>query len=131
MDHKGREWYRPVAPILLEKNASYFTGENNIHPLCEYMLLDVEVLSEKKKAMEGTEHVDGTARMQTISSREQNPFIFDLLTYLDKHYNQKALINTSFNIKGEPIVHTLEDAVCSAKNMKLDGVVLNGKVEVL
>jgi len=131
MDHKGREWYRPVAPILLGKNAGYFTGENNIHSLCEYMLLDVKVLSEKKEAMEGTVHVDGTARMQTISRREQNPFIFDLLSFLDTHYNQKALINTSFNIKGEPIVHNLEDAVRSAKNMKLDAVVLNGKVEVL
>ncbi len=131
MQHKKREWYRPVAPIMLEKNAKYFTGKNSIHHLSKYMLLDFLILPEKQKELIGAVHINGTARIQTIFNKEENPFIYDLLTYLDENHNVKALINTSFNIKGEPIVHTIEDAVKSAKNMQLDAVVLNGKLELL
>ncbi len=129
--HKGREWYRPVAPIMLVKNAKYFTGLSEIHHLSDLMLLDFEVLEEKKNETEGVVHVDGTARIQTIRDRNQNEFMFDLLSYLDDHYNIKALINTSFNKRGEPIVHTHDDALQSAKNMNLDAVVINGKMQML
>jgi carbamoyltransferase len=131
MGHKKREWYRPVAPVMLEKNAKYFTGGKDIHHLSRFMLLDFPVLPEKRKEMEGAVHVDGTARIQTFFDRSGNPYIFDLLTLLDKKYGVKALINTSFNIRGEPIVHTCDDAVKSAKSMKLDAVVLNGKLSRL
>ena len=128
---KKREWYRPVAPVMLEKNAKYFTGLKKIHHLSRYMLLDFRIIKEKMKEIEGVVHVDDTSRIQTIFNKEDNPFIFDLLTELDEKYNVRALINTSFNIKGEPIVHTIEDAIRSAKNMKLDGLVLNGKFQIL
>ena len=59
--------------------------------------------------------------------RDDNPFLYDLLDLLDEKYGLKALINTSFNQRGEPIVHTPEDALSSAKTMKLDGVIVNGK----
>jgi carbamoyltransferase len=127
MEHKGREWYRPVAPIMLERNTKTVTGIDEIHPLSRYMLLDFAILPEKRKEMEGVVHVDGTSRIQTIFQRGDNPFLFDLLELLDEKYGLKALINTSFNQRGEPIVHTPEDALASAKAMQLDGVVLNGK----
>ncbi len=119
MYHKGREWYRPVAPIMLEKNAKYFTGLSGIHHLSEFMLLDFDILNDNKKEIEGVVHVDGTARIQTIYKKEQNPFMFELLSLLDNEYNIKALINTSFNKRGEPIVHTSDDALNSAKNMTI------------
>ncbi len=131
MEHKGREWYRPVAPIMLEKNAKYFTGLTNVHHLSDLMLLDFDILEEKKSEIEGVVHVDGTARIQTICDEHQNKFMYHLLRYLDEHYNIKAVINTSFNKRGEPIVHTAEDAILSAKNMKLDAVVLNGHLQIL
>ncbi|NQU55184.1 MAG: hypothetical protein HQ522_21915 [Bacteroidetes bacterium] len=131
IEKKGREWYRPLAPIALENNTKYFTGLSNIHPLSKYMLLDFSVLPEKQKEIQGAIHADGTARFQTLSEGEDNPFIFDLLKYLDKNYKVKALINTSFNSQGEPIVHTEEDAINSAKKMDLDGIVLNGKFQLL
>jgi carbamoyltransferase len=131
MIHKGREWYRPVAPVMLEENAQYFTGENNIHHLCDYMLLDLPIHPDKTKEIEGVVHVDGTARIQIIRNKQQNPFMFALLTRLNEKYGIKALINTSFNKRGEPIVHTAENAIHSAKNMKLDGVVINGKFKPL
>jgi len=130
-EHKKREWYRPVAPVMLEKNAKYFTELTEIHHLSKYMLLDFKISDGKKREIEGVVHVDGTSRIQTIFKHEENPFIFDLLTELDKNFDVKALINTSFNIKGEPIVHTAEDAERSAKNMKLDGFVINGKLQML
>lgn len=127
MEQKGREWYRPLAPVALEKNTRYFTGLDEIHPLSEFMLVDFWVLAERQKELAGAVHADGTARFQTIFRKEQNPFSFDLLHLLDEKYNVRALINTSFNGKGEPIVHTSENALAAAQNMNLDGVVLNGK----
>jgi len=130
-DHKKREWFRPVAPIMLEKNSKYFTGLAEIHHLSKYMLLDFKILPEKIKEIEGVVHIDRTSRIQTIYKRNDNPFIYDLLFELDQNYGIKALINTSFNIKGEPIVHATGDAICSAHNMNLDAVVLNGKIQII
>ncbi len=126
--HKNREWYRPVAPIMLEKNTKYFTGLDKIHHLSKYMLLDFKIDPVKRKEIEGVVHVDGTSRIQTIFNRSDNPFVYDLLKLLDERYDIKALINTSFNKRGEPIVHSEDDALRSAKEMQLDGVVLNGKL---
>ncbi|WP_430816801.1 carbamoyltransferase C-terminal domain-containing protein [Carboxylicivirga sp. RSCT41] len=130
MTHKKREWYRPVAPIMLSKNARYFTGRESIHHLAKYMLLDFLVADDKQKEIEGVVHVDGTSRIQTVE-HDDNPYVYALLSHLDKKYGIKALINTSFNVRGEPIVHNEAGAVKSAKNMKLDAVVLNGKFQSL
>jgi carbamoyltransferase len=131
MAHKKREWYRPVAPIMLEKNSKYFTGCDKIHHLSKYMLLDFNILNSKIEELEGAVHIDDTARIQTIFNRSDNPFMYDLLEFIDKKHDIKALINTSFNVRGEPIVHTIEDARKSAENMKLDAVVLNGELKIL
>ena len=127
IEKKGREWYRPLAPVALEENVKYFTGQSTIHPLSKFMLLDFAILPEKQQEITGASHADGTARFQSISKESDNPFLFALLKRLDEKYSIKALINTSFNTGGEPIVHTEEDALQSAKKMQLDGVVLNGK----
>ena len=129
MQHKGREWYRPVAPVMLEKNACWFTGKTSIHQLSQYMLLQFDVLPERKQELAGAVHADGTSRIQTLFSREQNPYLWDLLSLLDEKYNIKALINTSFNSNGEPIVHTAADAWSSARKMGIDGLVINGKLQ--
>ena len=95
------------------------------------MLLDFNIEAKKQDEIPGVIHANGTARIQTIFSCDDNPYLFDLLTVLDEHYQVKALINTSFNIQGEPIVHTCNDALESAKKMGIDGVVLNGKLQLL
>lgn len=130
IDKKGREWYRPIAPLMLKRNLEYFTGvEESV--LAKYMLRDFDILEERRKEIEGVVHVNGSSRIQIIDSIDDNPFMYSLLDNLDKNYGIKALINTSFNKRGEPIVHTVEDAMNSAKNMKLDGVVLNGEIVLL
>ncbi|HSH52669.1 MAG TPA: carbamoyltransferase C-terminal domain-containing protein, partial [Bacteroidales bacterium] len=126
--HKKREWYRPIAPVMLEKNAKYFTGLDKIHHLSKFMLLDFKIDQHTRKEIEGVVHVDRTSRIQAIFNRSDNPFLYDLLKLLDEKYKIKALINTSFNKKGEPIVHTEDDALHLAKEMQLDGVVINGNL---
>ena len=128
MKHKKREWYRPVAPVMLLKNTEYFTGRTGVPHLSRYMLLDFPVLKDKIKELRGAVHIDGTARIQTLFDRSENPYLYNLLTLIDEKYGVKALINTSFNVRGEPIVHTCIDALKSAKDMSLDAVVLNGKL---
>lgn len=131
MDMKGREWYRPVAPVMLQRNIPDYTGLNKIPRIAKFLLLEFPVLPDKQKEIEGVVHINGTSRIQAIEKREENPYLFDLLDYLEKEYGIKALINTSFNSKGEPIVHTAEDARKSAKKMQLDVLIVNGKTETL
>ncbi len=122
---KRREWYRPVAPVMLEKNTRYFVLKEHIHHLSKYMLLNFFIPEKRRTEIAGTVHVDGTARIQTIFNREQHHFLYDLLVLLDGTYQMKALINTSFNVRGKPMVHSREDAFAQAKEMKLDAVVIN------
>jgi len=131
INKKGREWYRPLAPVALEKNTRYFTGEKSIHHLSKYMLLDFKVLPDKRDEIPGVVHADGTARFQTIFEKRQNPFLYDLLIFLDMNYGIKALINTSFNGKDEPMVHTEYDAIATAEKLKLDYMLINGKLKVI
>jgi len=131
IEKKGREWYRPLAPLALEKNTRYFTGLKVVHHLSKYMLLDFPVQPGRHEELAGAIHADGTARFQTIFEKADNPFMYDLLSYLDETHGIKALINTSFNAGGEPIVHTENDAKRSADKMQLDGLVMNGKFSVL
>ncbi len=128
MECKKREWYRPIAPIMLEKNAKKVTGETNISKLADYMLLDFVIKPDFRKELEGVIHINGTSRIQVLRNRFQNPFLYDILEYLDNNHQILALINTSFNIKGEPIVHTSEQALASGKKMGIDAIVLNGKI---
>ena len=57
----------------------------------------------------GGVHKDGTSRIQVLFGREENPLLWDVLTLLDTEYGHIALLNTSFNCSGEPIVHTLRE----------------------
>jgi carbamoyltransferase len=129
VEHKQREWYRPVAPVMLKKNTRYFTGIDEINPLSEFMLLDFPILEQKIEEIPGVVHANSTARIQTLFKRESNPWLYDLLSLLDEQYNVKALINTSFNAKGDPIVHSTNDAIKSASKMGIEHVVINGKIQ--
>ncbi len=128
-DCKNREWYRPIAPIILKSLANKITGKK-INHLAKFMLLDFKILQSYQNKLEGVIHVNGTSRIQSIEKND-NPFIYDLLTYLFEKHNIYGLINTSFNKRGEPIVHTAKDALNSAKNMKLDAVVINYELIIL
>ena len=128
MEIKRREWYRPVAPIMLEENARKVTGQK-INRLARFMLMDYTITPEYRAQMAGVVHTNNTARIQTIADESENPFMFCLLSHLYEKHGILALVNTSFNVQGEPIVHTPKQALESAKLMNLDGLVLNGKFQ--
>jgi carbamoyltransferase len=130
MEVKKREWYRPVAPIMLTEVAEIVT-EQSIHHLSKYMLLDFTIKPAFARELEGIIHANNTARIQTISSENENPFMFRLLHFLYQNYHILALINTSFNAQGEPIVHSESDAIQSAKIMNLNGLVINNQFFIL
>lgn len=130
MNVKKREWYRPVAPIMLLENAK-LVAEQNVTSLARFMLQDFTVKEEYREKIAGVVHANNTARIQTISNEKENPFMFRLLKFLHEKHGVLALINTSFNAAGEPIVHTPEQAMDSAKKMNLDGIVINGVLTTL
>lgn len=125
MNVKKREWYRPVAPIMLLELAKKIAIQKPKN-LSKFMLMDFHIKEEFQKDLAGVIHINGTSRIQTIASEKDNPFMYKLLKRLEKD-GILALINTSFNIQGKPIVHTKEDALLAFKTMPLDGLVLNGK----
>jgi len=126
---KQREWYRPLAPVMQEKHLHHFTNESGPTSLSKYMLTEFKIRSESFAEIEGAVHVDGTSRIQTLSAREENPFLYDLLDILEAQYGIRVLLNTSFNSKGMPLVHTREDAFEEAGKMGIKYLVINGKLE--
>ena len=104
---KQRESYRPVAPVTIEKRVNdYFVGPQS----SPFMLYKYDVLESKKNEIEGAIHYDGSARVQTIT-KESNAFLYDLIKTYGEKTGTYVLLNTSLNLKGDPIVNTLEDSL--------------------
>jgi carbamoyltransferase len=81
------------------------------------------VREEYKSKLEAITHVDGTARVQTVTQK-QNPWLHELLTWMDQRTGIGVLLNTSFNIAGKPILNTYRDAIWMLENTKMDGLIL-------
>jgi len=104
---KFRQAFRPFAPIVTyEKAKDIFVGEDE----SPFMLRAKQVRAEWRDRIPAIVHVDGTARVQTVR-REHNERMYDLLMEFEKLTGVPVLVNTSFNIKGEPIVETPQDAM--------------------
>lgn len=117
---KFREWFRPFAPITMEEHVEeyfHFSGEST------YMTYAPRVKENYQKELLSITHEDGTARVQTVT-REQNKFIYDLLSEFKKEQGIGVLLNTSFNIKGKPILTTIEDAIYNLENTEMDYVLV-------
>jgi len=117
---KFREWYRPLAPVIIEElTHEYFDAK---HP-SPFMLLVANVLPEQRVVIPAVTHIDGSARLQTVAHK-QNPQYYNLIAEFNRQTGIPVLLNTSFNGKGEPIVETPQDAINSFLKMKLDALVL-------
>jgi carbamoyltransferase len=123
---KFREGFRPFAAIVTEKECGDYFDHDYPNP---YMLLVYNVKEEYKAIMPSLTHVDGTVRIQTVNEKENAP-MFKLLNAFNQLSGYPVLINTSFNIKGEPIVCTPEDAVHSFVNADIDYLILNDIIVV-
>lgn len=120
---KFREAFRPFAPVCLyEDGAKYFEADPDQQPL-QYMIGVVPVRQEWQSKLGAITHVDGTARPQFIK-RSVNPMYYDVVKAFGKKSGINVLLNTSFNLKGEPIVNTVSDAYNTYMKSGIDALVL-------
>jgi carbamoyltransferase len=117
---KDREDFRPVAPVVLEEEASNWFANADVSP---FMLFVYDVIPEKADQIPAVRHVDGTARIQTVN-RAQNPAYYDLLKAFQSRTGVPVLVNTSFNTRGEPIVCSPRDAIECFWTSPLDALVI-------
>jgi carbamoyltransferase len=123
---KFREAFRPFAPSVLGERASeYFELENaHEHLPARFMLYVVPVKPSKQQVIPAITHVDGTGRLQTVD-RATNPRYHQLISRFSQRTGVPVLLNTSFNLKGEPIVTTPENAFNTFMRSEMDMLVLN------
>jgi carbamoyltransferase len=119
-DIKDREDFRPVAPVVLEEEAEHWFVDARVSP---FMLFVFGVKPDKAMRIPAVRHVDGTARVQTIN-RLQHPLYYDLVKAFQQRTGVPVLVNTSFNVRGEPIVCTPRDAVSAFFASPLDALVI-------
>lgn len=126
---KFRELFRPFAPsVLLEKAEDFFElPQAERHFPARFMLYVTPVKEEKRGEVPAITHVDGSARPQTVF-KEQNPLYYGLIERFANLTGVPLLLNTSFNLKGEPIVCTPKDAFNTFTKSGLDLLVLGNKV---
>ncbi|MDH5545502.1 MAG: carbamoyltransferase [Gammaproteobacteria bacterium] len=117
---KFREEFRPFAPAVLAEHAETYFQCNIESP---YMLFVTPVRQGKDKVIPSVTHIDNTARLQTVSETD-NPRFHKLISSFYQITDIPILINTSFNIRGEPIVCTPEDALNCFENTDIDYLVI-------
>lgn len=121
---KFREWYRPFAPVVrLEDVNKYFEfcGESRFMSFCP------KIKSEYKNKLLEIVHVDNTCRVQTVTN-QQHPFLYSLLSEMEKNFMIPVLLNTSLNIRGKPIITHVENAVEILKTTDIDGMIINNTI---
>ena len=117
---KHREWYRPFAPVVrLEDVSKYFEWQRE----SRWMSFCPKVREEWREKLSAITHIDGTARVQTVT-REQNEWLYDLLTEFEKQSGIGVLLNTSFNVDGKPILSTIRDAFSILEKTEMDGLII-------
>ena len=123
---KFREPYRPFAPsVLLERAGDFFElPEPGRHYPARFMLYVVDVREDKRDVVPATTHVDGTGRLQTVA-REIAPRYYRLIERFGEATGVPVLLNTSFNLKGEPIVNTPQNALNTFAKSEMDVLVLD------
>ena len=128
-DIKKREWYRPLAPIIIDELAEMVFPNSTKTDLSKYMLCNFNVSKDWKEKIPAIVHVDGSARVQVVYKKEKElEPVYQILKRMWEKYEIPCLINTSFNGPGEPIVHTDENAISTAKKLGINFVLLDDKI---
>jgi carbamoyltransferase len=124
---KGREYFRPVAPIVLDSVGAEMFQDYFFSP---FMLYDFRVLPSAARHIPAALHVDGTSRLETIPDDESD--IAQLLRAFARHTGRPPiLLNTSLNSRGEPIAATREQVLAELPRLKIKHVVFGGQPVVL
>jgi len=115
---KNREWFRPFAPVVrYEDRNKYFVFDHD----SRFMSFSPKVRNEFKEKYPSITHVDGTARVQTVT-REQNSFLYDLLE------STGILLNTSFNVNGKPMITNIREALDILTTTEVDFLIGQNKM---
>jgi carbamoyltransferase len=117
---KQREWFRPLAPVVLEERAADFFDLPGTSP---FMQFAAPVRPEMAPLVPAITHVDGTARLQTVGPHD-DPLLRTLLTGFEARTGVPMLLNTSFNGKDEPIVETPAEALAAFRRMPLHALAM-------
>jgi len=125
---KKREWYRPFACSVLEEDANeYFDMGNTTKSL--FMTSSFNIRPKYKDSFPAITHVDGTCRIQTVD--ESIPHFIEILKKFKEITGVGMLLNTSFNISGEPLVQSFEDALNTCKKTKIDMLWIPEKAKLI
>ncbi len=117
---KFREWWRPFAPSLLAESAGEYLEQVSDSP---FMILTAQVRPEKRAVIPAVTHVDGSARPQTVT-RDVNPLYWRLIKEFGDRTGVPVIMNTSFNLGGEPIVASPTDAVRTFFSSGMDALII-------
>ena len=120
---KFREWFRPFAPVCRLEDKDKFFDKAYESPFMSFAPI---VKEEYREALCDITHVDGTTRLQTVT-QDQHAFLYELLSEMDKAGLIPVLLNTSFNIKGEPILTKYALAIRALEETDLDYIYLDKK----
>jgi carbamoyltransferase len=121
---KHREKFRPFAPVVCIDDAlEYFECDKPVPEPTDFMLMVYPIKKKYHSIIPAVTHVDGSGRLQTVR-REQNPDYYDLIKEFGRLSGVPILINTSFNIRGEPIVCTPHDAYKCMMGTGIDALVI-------
>ena len=119
---KFREWYRPFAPVCtMEDSDKYFDDVFE----SRFMSYAPSVKEEYRDVLPSITHVDGTARLQTVDKNGHKLF-YSILTELKRRKEIPVILNTSFNMRGYPILTTIEDALAVLDTTEMDHVYVEG-----
>jgi len=119
---KNREWYRPLAPVVLEEYADEWFDFPTKSP---FMLFTAPI--NQPDLIPAAAHVDNTARHQTVNEKD-NPHYYRLIKEFYELTGVPILMNTSLNVNGMPIIETDEQAIEFSNKGLVDIFVLNGKI---
>lgn len=119
---KGRELFRPLAASILQEHAHEWFDMMGIEET-PYMTFSFKAKESKKNLIPSVIHKDGSCRIQTVKF-DQNPHYYNLISSFHQISGIPLLLNTSFNLAGEPIVETIDDALRTFKSSKIDTLYL-------
>lgn len=120
--YKQREWWRPVAPIIIEEELDNWFVDAFPSP---FMLNNFYVKKEREDLIKAVLHLDSSARVQTVNEKD-NPCLFKILVDMKKKTGIPIICNTSLNDKGEPIICSIEEAINFSLRKNIRIMYING-----